>query len=103
MTDHIHINTDFGRVVYEAYIGEFAASINDEPTWDELNENTREAWEDIYYTIIENRVVLPRDGVEVMFRTNSGAFVFAWSGLPDAAMKDELISTLFLHMTGQQQ
>lgn len=101
--DTIHINTNFGKVTYEAYIGEFAADIGNEPTWDELTENAQEAWGDVYYTIIENRIVLPRNGVEVSIRTPSGVIGYAWSGMPDQVMKDEVMEMLWLHMTGAEQ
>ena len=101
MKEPIYIESQPGRVVYEAWASEF----HDQPIddWEDLTTLTQEAWEDIYHTIQDNVVVLPEDGVEISFRTQSGTLIYAFSGMPDPAMKDELISSLWLHMTGQQQ
>lgn len=101
MSDPIHINSDFGRVAYEAWVSEFCDYPWD--TWEDLNGITKEAWEEVAYTVLENRVVLPPTGVEISFRTNRGTISYAFAGLPDQAMKDDLISTLWLYMTGQEQ
>lgn len=101
MSEPIHIESQVGKIAYEAWASEFHDVPYDD--WSDLNPTTQEAWEDIFHTIIENRIILPKDGVEISFRTQSGSIVYAFTGIPDGAMKDEIISTLWLHMTGQEQ
>lgn len=95
----IHINMNPGRIAYEAWAREMCDYPYDE--WDDLTEVTQDIWQDIAEAAIEDRVNLPKHGVEVMFRTNDGKRTFAWVGAADTQMKDLVIECLFKAMSGE--
>ena len=99
MDQPIHINTNFGKIAYEAWVSEFCDYPWDE--WDEISKINQEAWEDIAFQIIENRVVLPPDGVEISFRTATGTTVFAFCGAATPEMKSDIIDMVWMSMSGQ--
>jgi hypothetical protein len=90
MTDTVHFDDNVGRIAYEAWVSEFHESIGDADSWYELTETAQAAWEDVGETILENRVRLPRNGVEVIIRRPTGTIGFVWVGKEDGILADNL-------------
>lgn len=88
MADPIHIDDNPGRIAYESWVSEFAARISDEPSWFDLSETAQDAWETIADNVIENRVRLPREGVELTIRRPGSTLGFVWAGAADTALSD---------------
>ena len=88
MTDAVHFNDNAGRIAYESWVSEFEARIDQADAWDDLSETTQDAWETIAGNVIETRVNLPIDGVEVMVRRPSSSTSIIWTGTADQALAD---------------
>ncbi len=86
MDTTVHINDNVGRIAYEAWVSEFADDIADADPWHELTETAQAAWGDVGEAVIENRVRLPHNGVELTIRRPEGVLGFVWGGRADETM-----------------
>lgn len=98
MTDTFYIDLSAGRVAYNAWREEFAPDWED---WDDLTGTAKAAWEEVALRVIEDRVRLPVNGIEVSFRTANGSTGLAWTGAADTEMKDMATRLLFKAMSGE--
>jgi hypothetical protein len=101
MTDAIHIHDNPGRIAYESWVSEFSARISDEPGWFELSSTAQDAWETIAGNVIDNRVALPTDAVELSIRRFDHAVSFVWRGEADARMSDMVMQAVRRSLAGQ--
>jgi hypothetical protein len=90
MSDTVHFDDNVGRIAYEAWVSEFAERIADADAWHDLSETAQAAWEDVGEAVLENRVRLPRNGVEVVIRRPTGTLGFVWVGSAEGIMADNL-------------
>jgi hypothetical protein len=103
MTDAVHFNDNAGRIAYESWVSEFEARIDQADTWDELSETAQDAWDTIAGNVIETRVNLPIDGVEVMIRRPGGSISIIWTGTADQALADLVRGAIDRALNGETE
>lgn len=103
MTDAVHFNDNAGRIAYESWVSEFEARIDQADAWDDLSETTQDAWETIAGNVIETRVNLPIDGVEVMIRRPGGSISIIWTGTADQALADLVRGAIDRALNGETE
>lgn len=103
MTDTVHFNDSAGRIAYESWVSEFEARPEQADAWDDLSATAQDAWGTIAESVIEDRVHLPIDGVEVMIRRPGGSISIIWTGTASQTLADHVRATIDRALDGETE